>query len=101
MIEEVVRDPISVSMLKIGGNDIIKKFHVEPGPKIGHILNALLEEVLEDPAKNTEMFLVKQVENLLKLPDEELKKLGEQGKEEKDQAENTEIQKIRKNRQVK
>ena len=45
MVEEALRDPISVGMLKIDGNMIMKDFHVKPGPVIGHVLNALLEEV--------------------------------------------------------
>ena len=35
MIEEVMADPISVGMLKIDGNVLIKKLQVSPGPKIG------------------------------------------------------------------
>ena len=53
MIEEVMRDPISVGMLAIDGNMLIAEFGMTPGPKIGQVLNALLEEVLEDPKKNT------------------------------------------------
>lgn len=101
MIDEVIRDPISVSMLKINGNDLISRFHVQPGPKIGFILHILLEDVLEDPAKNEETFLVKRVTELLQLPDSELKELGEKGKELKKEKEDEEVEKIRKSRFVK
>jgi tRNA nucleotidyltransferase (CCA-adding enzyme) len=101
MIDEVIRDPISVSMLKINGSDIMNMFHVKPGPKIGFILNALLEEVIEDPIKNTKEFLVKQTENFLTLSEKELRKLGEKGKEVKNEAENAEIAKLRQKRHVK
>jgi tRNA nucleotidyltransferase (CCA-adding enzyme) len=100
MIEEVIRDPISVSMLKIDGNYLMEKFHVEPGPKIGWILHALLEDVLENPQNNTEEFLVKRTEELLTLSDTELQKLGEQGKDLKDSKEDEEVSKIRKGRFV-
>jgi hypothetical protein len=49
MVEQALRDPISVGMLKTDGNRLMDKFHVQPGPRIGWTLNALLEEVLEDP----------------------------------------------------
>ena len=57
MIEEVLRDPISVGQLKINGEFMIKELGIAPGPRMGWILSALLEEVLDDPAKNTESHL--------------------------------------------
>jgi len=101
MIEEVIRDPISVSMLKIDGNEIMKRFHMEPGPRIGYILNALLEEVIEDPTKNTEAFLVKQIEKLLDLSEKDLRNIALKAKEVKNEAETAEITKIRQKRHVK
>ena len=44
MIEEVMRDPISVGMLKTDGQKIMALLKISPGPKVGQILNALLEE---------------------------------------------------------
>jgi tRNA nucleotidyltransferase (CCA-adding enzyme) len=38
--------------LAIGGNDLMKELGLKPGPAIGKILSALLEEVIADPAKN-------------------------------------------------
>ncbi|MFM7088710.1 MAG: CCA tRNA nucleotidyltransferase, partial [Candidatus Paceibacterota bacterium] len=52
MIEEALRDPISVKQLKIDGNYLMNTLHMKPGPRMGWVLNALLEEVLEEPAKN-------------------------------------------------
>src|SRR6185436_6927121 len=52
MIEEALRDPISVSQLKIDGNFLMNDLGIKPGPRMGWILNALLEEVLDDPEKN-------------------------------------------------
>ncbi len=101
MIEEVMRDPISVSMLKINGNDIIKMFHVKPGPKIGYILNALMEDVLENPKNNTKTFLVKRSEELLKMNTQELIKMGGKGKEKIEETNEKEITKIRNKRKVK
>jgi tRNA nucleotidyltransferase (CCA-adding enzyme) len=94
MVEEALRDPISVGMLKTDGSRIMKKFHVQPGPRIGHVLNALLEDVLEDPAKNSEAYLDSRTEELLSLGDAELKGLGDSGKKKREQAEEQEIQEI-------
>jgi len=101
MIEEVMRDPISVEMLEIDGNKIIDVTHVTPGPKIGYILHALLEEVLEDPKLNTEEYLEKRATELSKLDDFKLIGLGEKGKAQKDKREEEEIKKIRDKRWVK
>ena len=94
MVEEALRDPISVTMLKIDGNQLMETFHVKPGPQIGWALNALLEEVLDDPKRNTEPKLVARAEELLALPEEDLKKLGDSGKKKREEAENEEVQKI-------
>ncbi|HFC10609.1 MAG TPA: CCA tRNA nucleotidyltransferase [Candidatus Kaiserbacteria bacterium] len=94
MVEQALRDPISVSMLKTGGRHLMEKFHVEPGPRIGWTLHALLEEVLEDPKKNTEEYLDKRSEELLDLSDEELSALGKLGKQKQDDVEQIEVGKI-------
>jgi len=94
MVDQALRDPISVSMLKTDGNRIMEKFHVEPGPKIGFILHALLEEVLEDPKKNTEEYLDEKTNEMLGLSEHELKKLGESGKKRREAEEDAEVKKI-------
>ncbi len=94
MVEEALRDPISVSMLKTDGSRIMEKFHVQPGPSIGFVLHALLEEVLEDPKLNTEAYLDKKTEELLALPIEALRKMGESGKKRREAEEEREIKDI-------
>lgn len=95
MVEEVMRDPVSVGMLKIDGKKIMEVLDITPGPKIGQILNALLEEVLEDPSLNMEEYLNKRTLKLYKMSDKELKSLGEKGKEKKEKEEQKEINQIR------
>jgi tRNA nucleotidyltransferase (CCA-adding enzyme) len=95
MVEEVMRDPISVGMLKIDGKKIMEILNITPGPKIGQILNALLEEVLEDPSLNTEEYLNKKTIELSKMSDRKLKELGDKGKEKKEKEEEKEIKEIR------
>ncbi len=84
MIEEVLRDPISASMLAIDGNRIIEVTNTPAGPKIGYIMHAILEEVLDDPTLNTAPILEEKAITLSKLGIDELKILGEKGKEKKE-----------------
>lgn len=58
MIDKVSSDPISVKMLKINGQDLIKELGLHPGPKIGAILDVLLAEAIEDPSINTRETLI-------------------------------------------
>ena len=94
MIEECLRDPISVSQLKIDGNILMKELGITPGPKMGFILNALLEEVLDDPSKNVREYLDVRVKELNTLSDIELKALGQKAKEKKEITEEEEIKKL-------
>jgi poly(A) polymerase/tRNA nucleotidyltransferase (CCA-adding enzyme) len=96
MIEEATRDPISVGMLNIDGKKIMEITGSIPGPKIGFVLHALLEEVLEDPKLNTEEYLNKQAIKLIKLPEKKLKAMGEEGKKKKEEENEVEVKKIRK-----
>lgn len=96
MIEEAMVDPVSVAMLKIDGKRIMEVTHVTPGPKIGHILNALLEEVLENPKLNTAEYLEGKTLELILMDENKLKALGKQGELKKKEAESdskTEIHK--------
>jgi len=94
MVDQALRDPISVAMLKTDGKHIMEKFHMKPGPKIGYVLNALLEEVLDDTKLNTEDYLDMRTEKLLKMPEDSLKTLGDAGKKRREDAEDKEIQQI-------
>ena len=95
MIEEAMKDPVSVKMLKIDGKRLMNVSGETPGPKIGFVLNALMEEVLDDPKLNTAKYLESKALKLMKLPENELKKLGERGKEKKEGKEAKEIKAIR------
>jgi len=95
MIEEVLRDPISVCMLKVDGKRVIDLTQSLAGPRVGWILHALLEDVLEDPAKNTIEYLDKKIIELSKLTDTDLRKIGEEAKSKKDTEENKAVEEIR------
>ncbi|HVY36008.1 MAG TPA: HD domain-containing protein [Candidatus Paceibacterota bacterium] len=101
MIEEALRDPISVGQLAIDGAYLIGELHMKPGPRMGWILHALLEEVLNDPTKNTAEHLSELAKTLDSLPDGALKALGERGKEKKEELEGQEIEKLHEKHGVK
>ncbi len=96
MIDEAMRDPISVGMLKIDGKRIMEVTGAKPGPRLGWTLHALLEEVLDEPKKNTAEYMESRAGELLKLSDAELEALGAEGKEKKNLAEEAEIKDIHK-----
>lgn len=96
MIDEALHDPISVAMLKIDGKGIMGVIHETPGPRIGWMLHALLEEVLDEPAKNSQEYLEKRAQELSKLSDKDLQALGKEGKEKKEKLEEETIKDIQK-----
>ncbi len=96
MIEQALRDPISVGMLGIDGKRLMEVTGEKPGPRLGWMLHALLEEVLDDPKKNSAEYLEKKSQELSQLNDAQLRKLGEEGKEKKEEAEEENVKDIRK-----
>lgn len=80
MVDEALRDPISVKMLKINGDRIMELSGEKPGKRLGYILHTLLEEALDDSSKNTNEYMEKRALELLKLSDSELERLAEEGK---------------------
>ena len=72
MVDKVKMDPVSVKMLKVNGEDIMRELTSPPGPIIGAILAILLEDVLDDPAQNTLELLLGRIKELGALPEDEL-----------------------------
>ncbi len=87
LIEKVSQDPISVKMLKVSGNDVMKILKISPGPKVGQLLDILLGYVLVDPKKNKKEFLEKKIKELGRLQEEELQKLAQKAKKEREKIE--------------
>lgn len=100
MIEEVLRDPVSVKQLKIDGDYMIAKMDFEPGRRMGWVLHALLEEVIDDPSKNSLEYLESRSRELNELNDDELKFLGEKGKRRRESEDHIEIKKLRRKHKV-
>ncbi len=101
MIDKVARDPISPKMLKINGTDVMKLLGIEPSPRVGWIINALMEEVLEDPKKNTKEYLEKRTHELSGLSELELRELAQKGKMKTAELEEEAIGKIKEKHYVK
>jgi len=80
MVDEALRDPISVKMLKTNGDRLMELTGERPGRKLGYVLHALLEEALEDSTKNTVDYMEKRGVELFALPEAELIALAEAGK---------------------
>lgn len=73
MMEKVQNDPISVKMLKLNGDDLMKLLNIPPSPKIGAILEVLLSEVIEEPELNELAVLKKRAKELNEFELEELR----------------------------
>lgn len=95
MIDKVARDPISPKMLKLNGTELMEFLNLEPGPKVGMIIHALMEEVLDDPSKNERDYLITKARELSDLTVEELEALKARGKEKMAELEAEEIIKIK------
>lgn len=79
-VEKTLREgeATNIKMLAVRGEDVMRELGILQSPRVGHVLNTLLEEVLDEPAKNTKEVLTARMRELNALSDEELKKLREQ-----------------------
>lgn len=93
VIDKVSRDAVSVKMLKIGGNNLIKDLGLTPGPKIGAILDVLLAEVIEDSSKNKEEYLMTRAKELDRKDIENLRALAKEKIEERKEEDDRELKK--------
>lgn len=93
MFEKVRHDPVSVKMLKINGDTLMKILNIEPGPKIGAILDVLLSEVIDDPLRNTTQYLENRSFELNELDLGELRNRAKERIEEKKMEDDNEIKK--------
>ena len=96
MIEKEKQDTIDTRMLKMNGDDVMKLGGLEPGPKVGSILAILLEEILDDPKRNSEEYLKNRIKELNELPDQELKKMSQKAREKKEEFEGEAEEEIKK-----
>jgi poly(A) polymerase/tRNA nucleotidyltransferase (CCA-adding enzyme) len=100
MIDKVKRDPLSPKMLKVTGDDVMRELDLPSGPRIGWLLAALLEEVLDDPTLNERDGLSDRVKKLNRLTDTQLKLLAENAKNKKDELEGAAEEEMKKKHHV-
>ncbi len=87
MIEKVKRDPLSPKMLALRGDDLMPLLNLPQSRRVGWILNALMEEVIDDPKKNDKKYLEKRAKELNGQSDEELQELFASAQQKKRKAE--------------
>lgn len=63
-LEEVQKQPFSVTDLKIDGNDVMKALNVKPGPIIGKLLSELFTEVESGKLMNEREALLKRLDEV-------------------------------------
>jgi len=70
-IQEVLEagSALRVNQLAINGHDIMRHLNSQPGPKIGRILERLLEQVIENPELNQRERLFELVDRMLERGD--------------------------------
>jgi len=93
MMEKVRFDAVSVKMLKINGDDLMKLLNIPPGPKIGAILDVLLSEVIDDQNSNNKDYLEKRSLELNRMDLKELRERAKEKIEEKKMEDDEEIKK--------
>jgi len=93
MLEKVQNDPVSVKMLNINGDDLMRILEIKPSPKIGAILDVLLSEVIEDPELNAAPYLSERAKKLDELNLEELRARAREVIEEKREEDDKNIKK--------
>lgn len=80
ILKELDGENPSLKMLKVDGNDLIAE-GIKPGPRLGYILNILLEKVIDNPTFNTKGSLLKMAADLKDKKGSELLALSEKAKE--------------------
>ncbi len=79
-------EALSVRDLAIGGTDLMSRLAMTPGPRLGMLLERLMEEVIEEPGKNDAALLLERAREILPtLPETKPRKdKGEKKAENKD-----------------
>lgn len=93
MMEKVRHDVVSVKMLKINGDDLMKLLGVKPGPKIGAILDVILSEVIENQELNNKEYLEKRSLELNEMDLDQLRNEAKERIEDKKMEDDQELKK--------
>ncbi|MFH0854052.1 MAG: HD domain-containing protein [bacterium] len=93
MLDKVQYDPVSVKMLKINGDDLMRELKLQPNPTIGAILDALLAEVIENPKLNEKNYLLARAHDLARLDIQKIRVFAKEKIETKKEEDDEEIKK--------
>lgn len=63
-IESVLFTPMQIRDLKVNGKDVMEVLQINPGPKVGQVLQKLFDEVMEDSTKNEREYLLAKIKEL-------------------------------------
>ena len=63
LVSRSAKQCVSLKELKVNGQDLIAA-GIKKGPKIGQTLQTLLQEVIEEPEKNTREYLLARIKEL-------------------------------------
>ncbi len=96
-VEKILREEEAPTpkMLKIRGEDIMRVLNILPSPRIGRIIEVLLQEVIDEPDRNTPEALEARVQELGMLSDEELVQIAENAESKVELAEDQRIASIK------
>jgi len=96
-VEKILREEEAPTpkMLKVNGGDIMQVLNIAPGPKVGHVLEVLLQEVIDDPEKNTREHLESRIKELGELSDEELIKIANEAESKVEMTEDERVSGIK------
>ena len=102
-VEKILREEEEPTpkMLAVNGDDIMTILQIPPGPKVGHVLEVLLQEVMDEPAKNTRENLEARIKDLGVLSDRELVEMAEKAESKIELVEEERISHIKKRHFVK
>jgi len=93
MVDRISHDPLSVKMLKVNGDNLMKELRLKPGPMLGAILDVLLSEVIENPKENEKKTLLARAKDLYKVDLSKLREMAKEKIEERKEEEDEEIKK--------
>lgn len=96
-VEKILREEEAPTpkMLLVKGEDIMRILSITPGPKIGRIIEVLMQEVIDDPSRNIKKALEARVAELGTLSEEELIAMAEKAETQVEMTEDQRISEIK------
>ena len=102
-VENILREEETPTpkMLKANGEDVMKILGIPPGPKVGYVLEVLLQDVIDNPNLNTRELLEERIRELGTVSEDELIKIAEAAESKVELAEDQRISEMKQRYYVK